>query len=41
MLLGADDLLEISVLHSLLFIIVVLGITILASVMHGRRRTVQ
>lgn len=40
MLLGADDLLEISVLHSLLFIIVVIGITILASVMHGRRRTV-
>lgn len=38
MLLGADDLFEISVLHSLLFIIIVLGITVLASVMHGRRK---
>ena len=38
MLLAAADIMHVEVVHSLLFIIIILGITVLASVMHGRKQ---
>ena len=38
MLLAAADIMQVEVVHSLLFILVVLGITVLASIIHGRKQ---